>query len=177
MPHIHTQPGHHDQSVTAYIVRIDTPEPQVLVHMHRKQNVLLPVGGHIELHETPWQAMAHELQEESGYRLEDARILQPAERISSLEDVVLHPYPLSMNTHPIGDDHFHSDISYGFVVSGDPKETAVDGESLDFRWLNYDQLMALDASEIFSNTRQVYDFLLNTALKSWIPVSTDQFSH
>jgi len=144
--------------------------------MHRKQNILLPVGGHIELHETPWQAMAHELLQESGYDLAEMKILQPAHRVQSLDDAVLHPYPLSMNTHQIGTDHFHSDISYGFVVQADPQGIAEEGESLDFRWLTHDELQALDSSQIFSNTRQVYDFLLNNALHHWEHVSTDQFN-
>lgn len=175
MPHIHIEPGQHDQSVTAYIVRIDTPEPRALVHMHRKLNILLPVGGHIELHETPWQAMAHELLEESGYDMSEAKVLQPVVRVESLEDAVLHPYPISMNTHLIGKDHFHSDISYGFVVENDPTKAAEEGESSDFRWLTSKELKALDSSEILANTRQVYDFILNNALKHWEQVKTDTF--
>jgi len=64
MAHIHTAPNQHDHTVTAYIIRIDKDEPRALLHMHKKLNVLLPVGGHIELDETPWAAMAHELEEE-----------------------------------------------------------------------------------------------------------------
>lgn len=64
MSHIHSGNNQHDLTVTAYIVRIDTPEPQALLHLHKKLGVLLPVGGHVELSETPWQAIAHELEEE-----------------------------------------------------------------------------------------------------------------
>lgn len=60
MAHIHTQAGQHDHTVTLYIIRIDTTEPKAWLHKHKKMKVLLPVGGHIELSETPWQAAAHE---------------------------------------------------------------------------------------------------------------------
>lgn len=67
MPHIHTQPNQHDMTVSAYIVRKENDEWKYLVHFHKKIEVLMQIGGHIELDETPWQTVAHELEEESGY--------------------------------------------------------------------------------------------------------------
>lgn len=176
MPHIHTQPGQHDHTVTAYIVRTDTPEPRVLLHMHRKLHILLPVGGHVELHETPWQAMAHELREESGYSLDEVKLLQPPDRVTSLTKADLHPYPLVMNTHDIPGDHFHSDTAYGFVVTGEPSGAAEEGESLDIRWLTLEEIQQLTPSEIFANTQEVAAFLINSALPHWELVSTDSFA-
>jgi len=175
MPHIHTEPGQHDHTVTAYIVRIDTPEPLAMVHMHRKLNILLPVGGHVELNETPWQAMAHELLEESGYSLSEVRILQPPVRLESLTDIALHPYPLVMNTHDVPGEHFHSDTVYGFVVQGEPSEEAEEGESIDIRWLTNEEIQALGDDEIFENTKQVYNFFLTKALQNWTSVKAETF--
>lgn len=67
MAHIHTAPGQHDNTVTLYIVRQFGTEWKGLLHMHRKHHRLLPVGGHVELDETPWQSAVHELREEAGY--------------------------------------------------------------------------------------------------------------
>jgi len=53
MSHIHTNPGEHDQTVSAFIIRTDTAEPELLLHVHKKLGVLLQPGGHIELNETP----------------------------------------------------------------------------------------------------------------------------
>jgi len=61
MPHIHTMKNGHDFTTTAYIVRVDTLEPKALVHMHKKLKRLLAVGGHVEMNESPWQAIAHKL--------------------------------------------------------------------------------------------------------------------
>jgi 8-oxo-dGTP pyrophosphatase MutT (NUDIX family) len=176
MPHIHTEPGQHDHTVTAFIIRTDTPEPQCLVHMHRKLHILLPVGGHVELNETPWQAMVHELREESGYSVSDLEILQPTPRLTKLNNVKLHPYPLSLNTHDIPGDHFHSDIQYGFVAHGDPGEQAEEGESVDLRWLSRAQLNKLDDTMIHENIKQIYIFMFDHALKSWEAVSTKDFA-
>ena len=84
MPHIHTEPDQHDMTVSAYIVRTDSAEPLCLVHMHRKIGKLAQIGGHIELNETPWQSIAHELEEESGYTLENATLemLGTAEKVT-----------------------------------------------------------------------------------------------
>lgn len=175
MPHIHSETNQHDLTVTAYIVRVDTLEPKVLLHMHRKLNILLPVGGHVELSETPWQAIAHELIEESGYSLDQLDILQPKSRIKKMTKVVQHPYPLSMNTHVIPTNHFHTDIEYAFVADSDPAMNAQKGESLYFQWLNSDELCNLPNDTIFDNTREVYKFILDEALKNWDRVVTKDF--
>lgn len=175
MAHIHPDKGHHDLSVTAYIVRTDTPKPLVLLHMHRKQNMLLPVGGHVELTETPWQAIAHELTEESGYLLSQLEILQPKPRLKKMTDATQRPYPISMNTHSISSDHFHIDITYAFIASGPPLTNAAMEESQDLRWLDGDELDALPSSVIFDNTREVYRFILDDALMQWEAVTTSQF--
>jgi 8-oxo-dGTP pyrophosphatase MutT (NUDIX family) len=140
MPHIHTAPNQHDITVSAYIVRVDGTEPKVLVHMHRKFHKLLQVGGHVELDETPWASVAHELLEESGYTLEELDILQPdAERVIA-EGAVVHPVPVLSNTHKIGDSHFHSDFCYAFVAKSGPHNRMAEGESEDLRWLTLAEL-------------------------------------
>ena len=171
MPHIHDQYGQHDATVTGYIIRTDMDEPRILLHMHRKLGKLMPVGGHIEMTETPWQSIIHELREESGYDIAELCILQPKDRLRSLSDVPLHPYPLAMLTADYFDEepgrHFHDDIAYAFVAGGEPAGLPEEGESLDIRWLTATDLVALPASEIFANVREIYAFALNTCLSSW----------
>lgn len=179
MPHIHTEHGQHDHTVTAYIVRTDTSEPRVLLHMHKKLAKLMPIGGHVELDETPWQSIAHELSEESGYELYDLRLLQPKDSVRSLEHTVIHPYPVVMNTHNFFDDnpgeHFHSDTAYAFVAGAGPSHGVAEGESADLRWLSGEELDDLEPSMIFENNRQIYRFILNTALTAWDTVATTDF--
>ncbi len=61
MPHLHTAPNQHDMTVSIYIIHRVGDEWRCLVHMHRKLGFLMQVGGHIELDETPWQSVEHEL--------------------------------------------------------------------------------------------------------------------
>lgn len=133
MPHIHTRPGQHDHTVTGYIVRTDGSEPRALLHMHKKFDILLPVGGHIELDENPWQAICHELLEESGYDISQLRILQPPGMLQKLSGATIHPYPLVLNTHAITPEHFHSDTAFGFIASKSPVHAIEDSESSDIR--------------------------------------------
>lgn len=176
MPHIHTQPHQHDHTVTAYIIRTDGNEPRALLHMHKKLSKLLAIGGHIELDETPWGAVSHEITEESGYSLADLHVLQPKERISALPGVILHPYPLVMNTHQVGDDHWHSDTSYGFIARGQPTMNVQDGESADLRWYTQAELLQLSPQEVSQNAKQTYEFMFQTPLNTWDKVDTSYYS-
>lgn len=166
MPHIHTAPQQHDLTATAYVVRTDTLEPRVLLHMHRKHNVLLPPGGHVELLETPWQAMAHELEEESGYAFSQLQVLQPISRLRTMTRVVQHPSPVVISTQDLPPDHHHIDLAYGFVTGEDPAITVAKGESTDVRWLTADELAQLSGKEIFANTREIYEFILTEVLSN-----------
>jgi 8-oxo-dGTP diphosphatase len=176
MSHIHTELGQHDHTVTLLVIRTDSDEPRLLLHMHRKHHRLLPIGGHIELLETPWQAAAHELTEESGYSLDELSILQPRMRLSALEGAVLHPYPVALDTHTAAPDHFHSDTVYAFVAHDDPKGSIGNGESADIRWVTRAQLDALHEPAIFLNAKILYTYTLDVCLKDWDQVDTASFA-
>ncbi|MDB5166959.1 MAG: putative pyrophosphohydrolase including oxidative damage repair enzyme [Candidatus Saccharibacteria bacterium] len=177
MPHIHTQPGEHDQTVSMYVIRLDTKEPTALLHMHKKLHRLMPIGGHVELNENPWQAAAHELTEESGYRLEYLELLQPTDRIMSLSKTMLLPQPIVMNDHEYGDiNHFHSDISYLFIAHGEPDMPVGEGESTDLRWMTKAQLDEINEPEIIQFTKEVYNFAFNVCLDNWERVNPKDFS-
>ncbi len=178
MPHIHTQPDQHDHTVTAYIVRRDMDQPRLLMHMHKKLGKLMPVGGHIELNETPWAAMVHEIKEEAGYDISQLSILQPAKRIlpAEVSDVALHPQPLLMNTHAITPEHFHSDTGYLLEAHGEPRHELADGESSDIRWLTRDELAELGEDDIWHNIRVAGLAIFDRFLEDWQPVAATEFT-
>jgi 8-oxo-dGTP diphosphatase len=176
MPHIHDQPGQYDHTVTAYIVRTEGDEPRMLMHMHRKLHILLPVGGHIEIDETPWQAAAHEIAEESGYALSELTILQPRDRIRELHGVLLHPQPVVVNTHNITDVHAHSDVGYALVAEGEPTGQPDEGESADIRWLTKAELQGFTSDVLRYNTLQTCEFIFDTALPSWEQIPASEFT-
>lgn len=176
MPHIHTEPDQHDITVSGYIVRTDTDEPRCLVHMHKKIGKLMQIGGHIELNETPWMAIAHELEEESGYQLSELDVAQyTADRVVDGNNVS-HPTPFLMNTHNVGNEHYHSDLCFGFVAQDTPKNTVVDGESMDLRWLTLSELQqAARNGEALEDVCNMYAFLIEH-LDSYVLVPASSFS-
>lgn len=161
MPHIHTQPDQHDMTVSAYIVLRGQGDDKLLVHMHLKYGKLLQIGGHIELNETPWQAVAHELKEEAGYDVSELKVLQPTSRIPRIDNTVVHPVPFFVNTHLIGENHFHSDLCYAFTAQALPRSRPADGESLDLRYVTKEELNELASKgEAVQDSTDMYNHLL-----------------
>lgn len=172
MPHIHTEPGQHDFTASAYIVRLDTPEPALMLHMHKKLHKYLQFGGHVELRETPWQALIHELAEESGYDITQLKLLQPTVRLKRLTDTDLHPQPLSIQTHHFpGIDHYHTDIAYAFTTDQKPRNSVAEGESQQLRLFTLKELQELPADAIYANVRETSIYVLTELLNRWEPVA------
>lgn len=176
MGHIHTEPGQIDQTVSAYVLRRDGDEVYIMLHSHKKLHKLLPVGGHVELDETPWSAMAHELTEESGYSIEELTILQPVVRIEKLDKVVLHPQPFVVQTHSVVPGHYHTDMGYIFVAETHPRRRVADGESEDIRWFTRDGIVRLGGDEIWHDTRQICLAIFDQFFESWQPRPAADFS-
>ena len=175
MSHIHTRPGQIDHTVTAYIVRTDGDESRVLLHMHKRLQHLLPVGGHIELDETPWMAAAHEIEEESGYHLDELMVLQPKERIEQCLGIVVHPLPFFANTHPITDSHYHSDVAYILTATAAPSKPLAVGESQDIRWLSRKEVVQIPAEDIAESTRQICVAILDDFLHAYEPIPASSY--
>ncbi len=97
---------------SALIARTGGVEPELILHKHKLLNKYLQFGGHVELDENPWQAIIHEVAEESGYSMDQLRVLQPVSRLRKVNGVAAHPYPVSLLTHKFGElDHYHTDIA------------------------------------------------------------------
>ena len=170
MPHLHTSPGQHDFTVSAFIIRTDGPEPVVILHLHRKIGVLLQFGGHIELDETPWQGLLRELREESGYDPAQLNLLQPSSFYhAQFPGSRQHPLPFYFNTHEFrpGNGHFHSDLTYAAVVTGAPKHSIREGESEAIRAFTASALKRLPPEEIFEQTRANAVYILENLLLDW----------
>ena len=176
MPHLHTAPGQHDFTVSAYIIRLDTPEPTIMLHKHKLLGKYLQFGGHVELHENPWQALMHEISEESGYQPEQLKILQPPVRLAKLTDTTLHPQPLSIQTHPFGDiDHRHIDIAFAFITNEPPRDAIGEHESADIKTFTVTELAKFSNQEIIENVRETAVYVINELLSQWQPIETSAF--
>lgn len=176
MPHIHTESGQHDLTTTAFIIRTDGLKPVGLVHRHKKLSLLLPVGGHVELTENPWAASIHEIEEESGYGIDQLKVMQPRERIMRMDGVKSHPVPLFLRTHEFKKDadHHHVDIGFLYVTDESPRNLPAEGESAELLWMTNDEIQRRK-HEMPADIAQIYDFCFRTALSSWQPVSPGEF--
>lgn len=176
MAHIHVEPGQHDITVSAYIVRTDASEPLCLVHMHRKMGKLMQAGGHVELDETPWSAVVHEIAEETGFATRELRVLQQdADRVV-LDMAVNHPTPFCLNTHSVGNEHFHTDLCFGFLADGPAERPPADGESTDVRWLTLPRLRdAALRGEALEDVSRIYAHLIGR-LDTYAAIAATEFS-
>jgi 8-oxo-dGTP pyrophosphatase MutT (NUDIX family) len=167
MAHIHTGEGEHDLTVSAFIVRADFEEPKILLHKHRKLGKWLQFGGHVELKENPWQALTHELLEESGYALTQLVLLQPQTRMKKITKAVLHPQPININTHDFDDTHKHIDIEYAFITDEPPQHPVGQDESELFQTFSPQELAKLTSDEIYDGTRDICDYILRVCVPEW----------
>ena len=176
MSHIHTAPGQHDFTASAFIVRLDQGRPKIMLHRHRLLKQLLQFGGHVELDENIWQALSREVLEESGYQLSQLKLLQPPIRLAKVTDAVAHPLPLSINTHKFpGQDHYHGDIAYAFVTREAPQHKVGVGESSEIRLLSAEDIVKLTSQQIPLNVKEICLFLLSQVLGAWEEVDPSQF--
>jgi len=163
--HIHTGPGQHDLTVSAFIVRAG----RLLLHRHKTMDVWMQPGGHVELTEDPWHALSREIAEETGYEFSQLRVLQPTPLPRRLDGATLHPQPVCVATHEVGNapGHFHTDLSYALATDELPRRSPVAGESTALRWVTRAGLLELDASEIFANVREIGLFVLDEIVGAW----------
>jgi len=178
MPHIHTEPNQHDVTVSAWIFRDHGNHVEVFVHMHRKMQKYMEVGGHMELDETPWQAIAHELVEETGYSLDELELYQPSYMPTDLTNVIVHPVPTLVLTYQPVPGHYHTDMSYVFYAKSEPLDVPNSGESQDLRWMTFQELSdGVLQGTVLSDVGELYP-VLKKAIESdgYKRVATKQFS-
>jgi ADP-ribose pyrophosphatase YjhB (NUDIX family) len=176
MPHIHTNPGEYDHTVSAFLFRVYGDEPRLVLHLHKKLHVYIQFGGHIEINENPWQAITHELEEESGYKMSQLKILQPKQRMKSMSKVKVHPMPIYHQTHTIdtGDlngVHYHTDIAYAFITNDEPKLKIGDSESHKTKLLTRNELLNEPSEITFESVREAGLYVFDVCLNEWEAVN------
>ncbi|TDL45902.1 NUDIX domain-containing protein [Microbacterium oleivorans] len=177
MPHLHTDPGDHDATVSFFIVRTDGPEPRLTYHLHLKVRKLMMFGGHIERNETPWAAVLRELVEESGYQPAQVQLLQPLIRMRQVTDAAAHPVPVMSSTACTSADpaHFHTDLLYALITDEEPAGAPEDGESTDIRLVTRSELDRIPDEDIVEMWREAGRFILDEILDAWEPVAMDAY--
>ncbi len=114
----------------------------VLLHLHAKQQLWLPPGGHLERDELPHVAARREIEEETGLNLVLHSEQQATELTAEMECLVV-PHPAFILVEDINLFHQHIDFTYFARV---PDSCAQDErarnrwEQAGFRWFAANEL-------------------------------------
>lgn len=125
-----------DFTATTFIVQ----EQRTLLLYHRKLQMWLPPGGHIDPHELPDQAALREVREESGFEVE---LLSTG---SHLGHVLVLPQPYCILLEDISPGHQHIDLIYFARVCGGELAPA-EREAGAARWFTWEELGAEEVAE------------------------------
>jgi 8-oxo-dGTP pyrophosphatase MutT (NUDIX family) len=125
-----------DFTATTFVV----DHHKTLLLLHRKLNMWLPPGGHIDPNELPHDAAYREVCEETG--------LEVALHATSYQLGQVHvlPQPYCILLEDISPDHQHIDLIYfGHVIGGSLNPSI--RESAGVRWLDWNQLDSPNIAE------------------------------
>ncbi len=122
-----------DLVVSACIVK----DRKLLLIHHKKLDIWIPPGGHIEKDETPDDALRREIREEVGLAIRFLEVprLRPLDAVRKFLAT-----PLFVNVHTVG-DHDHCGFFY-LCEPADDTEVERNGETLGHLWIAEEELDA-----------------------------------
>ena len=109
---------------------------RVLLIFHKKHNMWLQIGGHIELNEDPDEALFREVKEECGLDIEIIGERQPKFEMKGTKFLYA---PVFMNIHDINETHKHIGLIY-FAKAKSDKFILSEQEHNDIRWFSREDL-------------------------------------
>lgn len=116
---------------------------KTLLHLHKKHNLWLPVGGHVDPNESPAEAAIRETKEESGLDVElyqrGGSIIQNMERVRSLIP------PMHMQNERIADGHEHIDCI--FYARANTFDLRPEEGTVRIDWFTEEELANLELTE------------------------------
>ena len=117
-------------TATTFVVHQD----KVLLHLHKKLGIWIPVGGHIDRDELPHDAAVREVKEETGLDV----TLHPGPP-PSFTDVQSLPRPQHILLEDINQFHQHIDLVF-YAMAETAELSPEDGETTDLKWLSEEDL-------------------------------------
>ncbi len=95
---------------------------KVLLVYHKKLNVWIYPGGHIEANETPDEAVIREVKEETGLDVEIIGDLETSLNDKEADVTVLHnPYAILCERIKAKEEHYHIDMVYACKITSGQK--------------------------------------------------------
>jgi 8-oxo-dGTP pyrophosphatase MutT (NUDIX family) len=106
---------------------------RVLLHRHKRLNLWLPPGGHLDEGELPDEAAIRETFEESGVRvtLVDGPLPLPTGHVVGPNEPARLVQPIGIQLEDIGPGHQHIDLIYAARPSADVPEALLAEEGAD----------------------------------------------
>jgi 8-oxo-dGTP pyrophosphatase MutT (NUDIX family) len=162
--HIHSD-DQYDFTASAVVVHDD----KALLLFHKKQQMWLNPGGHIELDENIVEALYRELEEETGLTKDDTSLVLPYDDNLSFdrdpETNETQPVPFDIDIHqttPGG--HRHIDLSYIFVSKTAEVKLEEEGAT-DIKWFTVEEMRALPDMEkkMFSRAKYAMEYVRGVA--------------
>ncbi len=111
---------------------------KTLLHLHKKMDKWLPVGGHIEKGELPEEAALREIKEESGL----SAVLHNSDKQIDMVDARQLIYPAHILLEDIKKGHQHIDFVY-YAMANTFNIKPEEGEATDLKWFTADEINEL----------------------------------
>jgi 8-oxo-dGTP pyrophosphatase MutT (NUDIX family) len=122
-------------------------DEEVLFLNHKKLDMWLMPGGHVEPGETPDETAIRETLEETGLKVE---CIDGEESFDGFSAVDL-PMPFNINLHEIERGHWHCDFQYLVEIVGEKDDYEYSDE--DIKWLSKEEVES-ENYEMPENVRQ-----------------------
>ena len=111
---------------------------QTLLHFHKKLQLWLPVGGHIDRDELPEEAALREVKEETGLEVQ-LHNPDPQLMVSDTRQLIRPMHLILENINP-----FHQHIDFIYYARSQTVDIApADGETRNLRWLTVDEIQGM----------------------------------
>lgn len=152
--------GQKEFAASVLLIAKTQPLKVLLVH-HKKYDLWIQPGGHIEFDENPIQAAVRETEEETG--IDISSLLQPGEKVDGYAFPMPTPDLLVEEKIPsYGDspEHFHLDLVYRVYLPEEQDVRLEVGKANDIGWFTREEAIQL---KTFRNTQWMLDQLMQAA--------------
>jgi ADP-ribose pyrophosphatase YjhB (NUDIX family) len=140
MGHIHSN-SEYDFTVSAVIIH----NSKILMLFHKKLQLWLAPAGHVELNETPIEALYREVQEETGLSREDLTLISPYTANQNFERDSTNkgePVPFDIESHAVGSEG-HRHIDLGYILASDTDKIVMEDAAEQLQWVTLAELEQL----------------------------------
>lgn len=121
---------------------------KALLHLHKKLDIWIPVGGHIDRDELPQEAAIREIKEETGL---EVKLYNPDKQIH-MGDVLQLLRPMHILLENINKFHQHIDFVF-YATSDSDKLHPQDGETNNLKWFTSEEIKQLKGAP--KNTKKL----------------------